>query len=524
MSDPQHDYWSEVTAQDAGPAEAATYTEGLNDDQRVAFGKILTCIKNGQHITKLVGYAGTGKTFLVARLARYLADTGDKVTVCAPTHKAVGVISEKLGDIAGVDSSTLHSLLGMKLQRDLENDTGGHLVKSSDGEKRLEGVIICDEASMIGTVLLEEIRNTRGCLWLFVGDSAQLPPIGESESALLRNPDAVLSTVVRQKGDSEILDLATAIREGDRGALRTVTGDKDVLRVASGQQMFEAALARFKDPAFEADPTFARVLVFRNKIRREINDRMRELCVGAKLPYVEGEWLVLYDQFSSPADFIDQGTRLLAPREIIARADRLEELREEAKYASSRGDKSLWRRFFAYRDEFESVRLHTSQEVRVTAVLEDVADLGDWCPTFDIWLLSVWSLGTQYFQLPVLKESGPGSLYEKTLDDLRGAAISWARRKAEAQENNPNGYKLDPAWKEAEKERKNAWRRFYLLKEMFANLDYCFAMTVHKAQGSTFEHTFVDLPDLISSPQEMRQKLLYTAVTRPSKTLTFYYA
>jgi exodeoxyribonuclease-5 len=60
------------------------------------------------------------------------------------------------------------------------------------------------------------------------------------------------------------------------------------------------------------------------------------------------------------------------------------------------------------------------------------------------------------------------------------------------------------------------------LEETFAKVDYAYAMTVHKSQGSTFDHAFVDVPDLLTAG-EMVPRILYTAVTRPAKSLTFYY-
>jgi exodeoxyribonuclease-5 len=59
------------------------------------------------------------------------------------------------------------------------------------------------------------------------------------------------------------------------------------------------------------------------------------------------------------------------------------------------------------------------------------------------------------------------------------------------------------------------------LEETFAQVDYAYAMTVHKSQGSTFDHVLVDVPDLMTSGG-MQARILYTAVTRPAKSLTFY--
>lgn len=63
------------------------------------------------------------------------------------------------------------------------------------------------------------------------------------------------------------------------------------------------------------------------------------------------------------------------------------------------------------------------------------------------------------------------------------------------------------------------WHRFYELKEMFAEIDYAYAMTVHKSQGSTMRTIYVDHRDLNICKNEERQALIYVAVTRPSEKL-----
>ncbi|WP_299411524.1 AAA family ATPase [Acaryochloris sp. IP29b_bin.148] len=65
------------------------------------------------------------------------------------------------------------------------------------------------------------------------------------------------------------------------------------------------------------------------------------------------------------------------------------------------------------------------------------------------------------------------------------------------------------------------WQDFWLLKQQrFANLNYSYALTVHKSQGSTFQNVFVDLPNLMRNRNiRERNQLLYVAVTRAAKRL-----
>lgn len=66
---------------------------------------------------------------------------------------------------------------------------------------------------------------------------------------------------------------------------------------------------------------------------------------------------------------------------------------------------------------------------------------------------------------------------------------------------------------------KQPWALFYHLLERFARLDYAYAMTIHRSQGSTFTHVFVDHQDLLGARRSERTALFYVAATRASETL-----
>ena len=64
------------------------------------------------------------------------------------------------------------------------------------------------------------------------------------------------------------------------------------------------------------------------------------------------------------------------------------------------------------------------------------------------------------------------------------------------------------------------WREFWELKLLFHDVRYAYSLTIHKAQGSTFENVFVDVRDLyINRKTYERNQLLYVAVTRSAKRL-----
>jgi len=181
----------------------------FNPRQREAYGNALT-----HRISVITGGAGTGKTFVVARLAAACMEAGLPVALCAPTGKAAKRI-EELVRPHGLDleAKTIHRLLEYNghvfNRRDLSEpilglDESGHEVERSPGYQ----VIIVDEVSMVDVLLLAELFERIDfdkTSVVLVGDHNQLPPVGPGN--VLRDiihhnlaPTTILTDVVRQAG------------------------------------------------------------------------------------------------------------------------------------------------------------------------------------------------------------------------------------------------------------------------------------------------------------------------------------
>ncbi len=181
-----------------------------------------------ERIFVLNGYAGTGKTTLIAAVVAALKQMGVRTVLLAPTGRAAKVLSRYTGERA----LTIHK----KIYRERVN-AAYESKFSLDINREKEAVFIIDEASMIASGrnyekavfgsgsliddLMSYVRSGRQCRAIFVGDSAQLPPVGEDESAAL-NVDFMagyggvygrtMDEVVRQSQDSGILFNATLVR------------------------------------------------------------------------------------------------------------------------------------------------------------------------------------------------------------------------------------------------------------------------------------------------------------------------
>jgi exodeoxyribonuclease-5 len=184
--------------------------------------------KNSHQIFLLKGYAGTGKTTLIASCVRSLLGQGVKVTLLAPTGRAAKVLSQ----YSGYPAFTIHKwIYRQKSQKDIV----GHFVLNKNLSSNT--IFIVDEASMLNNSsaedsafgsgsllndLLQFVEEGDNCRLMIVGDEAQLPPVRLDVSPaldkrVLQNygydvTEITLSEVVRQATNSGILSNATNFR------------------------------------------------------------------------------------------------------------------------------------------------------------------------------------------------------------------------------------------------------------------------------------------------------------------------
>ena len=425
--------------------KAAAHSKTLTEEQQAVHDDITGRIEDGERFTSLLGYAGTGKTYLAGCLAAALTEAGRSVTCCAPTHKAAQVLRQKIGKAGDVPVCTLHALLGLRLVPDGRGDY--HLAP----EPRRTGdlyadLVIVDEASMVGAEEWAFVEQTAPHVqWLFVGDPAQLPPVGEDTSPALAQPGVALETVCRQQTGSSILALATEVRTGTAlglgasGLDAAFDGDAGVATTRSRAAFTQSAVRAFGEEAFRKDAAHARLLAYRNRTVRRYNEAIRAALHGDDAPrFQKGEWLVA---------------------------------------------RETWL--------FDGMpQLFNSEEVRVRKAKEGQAESED-CQTWRVWRLTVRGAdGGRTRGIEILHEDEMARFREE-LERRKRAAL----------------------------ERPVRWKAFYALKERFAEVDYAHAMTVHRAQGSTFDTAFVDAGDLAACRGAERQALGYVAVTRPARRL-----
>lgn len=262
----------------------------------------------------LNGYAGTGKTSLVGALVKALKAGGVPTQLLAPTGRAAKVFSS----MAGQRASTIHRRI---YRLDGPPGVGAGV---SLGVNPVENcVFIVDEASMIGdepgegfgaggSLLLDLIEyvygGAGGCKLIFVGDTAQLPPVGSDRSPAMDTTylrglgltvaGAQMTSTVRQQRGSEILTNATRLRkqmlQSPIPAPEFSWGD-DVDTVA-GFDLLDSLQTAYAHEGGIDDT----ILITRSNrgattanlaIRNEVLGRQEELVVGDRLMVVKNNYL-----------------------------------------------------------------------------------------------------------------------------------------------------------------------------------------------------------------------------------------
>ena len=284
----------------------------------------------------LNGYAGTGKTSLIAALVKTLSGLRVRTILLAPTGRAAKVMSR----YAGAKAYTIHKKIYR--QKSLASEDVSF---SLDYNKEKGAVFIVDEASMLsnyssdGSIfgsgqLLEDliayIRKGCDCRLIVVGDSAQLPPVGPDGSPAL-DPQkmsvygtaeaALLDDVVRQEADSGILFNATLVRcMLEAGIIDIPLFDIsfDDVEAVDGGDILEAIQGAYDRYGMEETIVITRsnkrANRFNEAIRRHVLFAEEEIGSGDMLMVVKNNYHYTGREEECSVDFIANGDTALLRR------------------------------------------------------------------------------------------------------------------------------------------------------------------------------------------------------------------
>jgi exodeoxyribonuclease-5 len=414
------------------------------------------------------GYAGTGKTSLIASIVKTLKEKRRRIILMAPTGRAAKVLSS----YSGYPAMTIHK----KIYRQ-KSIKDGFSEFSLDRNLHADTIFIVDEASMISNQSLDlaifgsgrllddlvtYIYSGVGCKLILIGDSAQLPPVGLDNSEAL-DPKILggygfpvkqgeLTEVVRQALSSGILLNATRIRErldnNDYDYPGLSENEQDVVRL-SGENLIESIEKSYDNPGIEDTIIVCRSNKQANRynqgIRNSILWKEEELAVGDQLMIVRNNYYWLKDE--EEVDFI------------------------------ANGDIAIVNRIHGYKE------LYGLRFADVNLRLVDYKNL-----YFDDKIV----LDSLMVESAALDRDAMREFFLKVMDDYQHV---------KGKKNRTDAVREDPY--------------FNALQVKFA-----YAVTCHKAQGGQWKHVYID-QGYINEDRMDREyyRWLYTAFTRATEKL-----
>ena len=196
-------------------------TSNFTNDQLKAYDELMKFIDspfdNKDYKRALIGAAGTGKTFLVRALLSNSTLSYSLIGLSAPTHKACRVLGESI-HISGIKVNTIQSDLGFRLNFNMDMFDPNNPPFDPKGKIKIGNykLYIVDEASMINSslcIFLEKTCASNKCKIIFIGDNSQLAPVGEKYSSAFRNIKSYsLKQIVRQGEDNPVSYLLELLR------------------------------------------------------------------------------------------------------------------------------------------------------------------------------------------------------------------------------------------------------------------------------------------------------------------------
>ena len=438
----------------------------LGEEQRDVLLSIFSFIKDPdeQQLT-LCGKAGTGKTSILLLVVEYLRMFGIPYQLVAPTHKAKQVLSKSTNS----DVMTVHQLLALKANINILDLDLNDLKFDSTYVDSIpsNGVLIIDECSMINDDLYDKLIESctnKNCKIIASGDTRQLSPVKQTSLAKLFSIDNVyeLSTVYRQSNDNPLLDLLSELRKRVLHTFSPFISDNGSLTVYNNWKLFlQNNIDVFKDAVTKSNPNLIKLLAYTNARVEAFNKQIRSHIFDNPDEYEVGDFITAYDNCTFSNGVVSGN--------LINSND------YQITYAS-----------------------------KISSDIEGISVIG--------WKLELFDFELQIVQrVFVLSVDNPPEVFSELtnkLENLRIAAIKSSNKKI-------------------------AWRKYFDLNNKFLtpfdltykgrlikkkSLDYGYAMTTHKSQGSTYNKVLVDMGNILKclDKSELRQ-LQYTAVSRTRK-------
>lgn len=470
-----------VTVKSTGKSGGITY----NKEQQSAIINAVSFLKHNTDPTQyyvIEGKAGTGKTTIAKEILKEF--DGQQIYVAAVSHKAKGVIKSSFGD--DIENKMFFSIAGLLGMKGF-NDNSTQQIKFVNGEKvklldSPPAVLVIDEASMITEDVLNKIITINEMLsrpfqMLFLGDIGQIQPIRDDQSEFYRTHKDLLnkkSDIFNSKHKSKLI---TRVRQGEANPI-----------LPYADYFWENS----QKESPELNPTQH---IVRNN---QITDK-------GSLLFSNSEGEILNSVIKAVKNAVEKGltNHIKIVTYHVNEKSELNQKIHEALFGKgsdySKGDMLILNAPYDLPDT--KATIENSAEIQVKGI-----------PDTDV---DEYGIHTLYLETT-------GTAYTRAGQEIKDCAIQVVSRQDIEKYNQKLAELASVAKRQTNKASKNqAWKEFWEYKGRYADIDFGYAITAHKSQGSTYDIVVVDEKDIMgtsATSNQEKSELIYTALTRPRKT------
>lgn len=457
----------------------ATLTSHQEEIHDAIVGKIVDNIYSPfkgeveDHFISLSGAAGTGKSFITAQIVNELLITlygRDKIDdngicVTAPTHKAVSVIRDMLEKYnISVDCKTIQSFLAIKPINDYKTGEERYVVDRRRKHLSQATLLIVDESSMVSheiyMYLVEAFKRNQFNTVLFIGDSYQLLPVNSLDNPVFDLKEQYeLTEVVRQATDSNIIKLATLFRERLKS--------QDFIPI---QQLVQNVKeANSNDIEF-----FTSRELFIEDFHKNRNwEQENNIITSFANKDVESFNKVIREQ-----SWLDNGVD--NPVQFL------------------QGDKIRFKSAYDSQVKVSTFRKNTP-----------IYSNGEEVTIREAKLITHQTLNISFWECRVYGRNDNDFFRvvdSKSIDNFNKLLNEYVHLAKTAEHQYSGHY----------------WKYYFDIKSKFADIQYIYASTIHKLQGSTYDTANIDLTSIANNQQisnDLKYRLAYVAITRARQNI-----
>jgi len=487
----------------------------------------------------LYGYAGTGKTTLITEFIYFLRNNKfiQNVALNAPTNQAVNILKCKMNKLQSdkndnkLDFLTIHKFL--KYESDFDFNGGRIFIKTKKGLFEKYNIVLIDETSMISKKILKDIaEDIKTCKKnnfipkvICVGDPAQLSPVNESVSPIFMNSldktfnidmSYTLTDIVRNN-DTDINKLCNQIRKWifkeidspnitsfKSSKIHFYNKKKGILDINS--KWMRRYLKNINDSII-LTWTNRKTIIYNNYIRKKFFKKkdLKRFEIGDKLIFTEyykvpilDEILDVKKQYTSPKFYTSEQIIIQKIDILLKNFDKIDYNLPASKRRLQDGP-ALEKKYRDCIDKINSLtkRRYKMYKLTVTRMFNSN---------------SLELEGEKQYEIYVLHETSQRILEKDRLIAQTQIKNLWEHYRGKYRRNIDNiiKYIIKPLWRR--------WHSIFVAP--FACVDYGNARTCHKSQGSTYYNAFIDLPDILSNPNDDEaRRCVYVGCTRAANGL-----